>query len=75
MAQYKIEIRRVEYYSYAVVVEANNQNEAVKKVEKAWENDPSLYEKVTDNFDDTRTQFIRRGRIAEPESNYYRHIE
>lgn len=55
MAKFKVEIKRVETYSYRVIVEAENATKAKKAVEAEWNKDDYLYEKVLDSVDDTRT--------------------
>lgn len=61
MAKYKINIKRVENYSGAVIVEADSVEEAKAKVEDAWGEDNGLYEDVTDVLDDSKTEFICEG--------------
>lgn len=65
MAKFKIEIRLVEYYSNAIVVEAENLDEAVRKVEEAWNDDDYLYEKTADCLDDQSVQFSKAGLAKE----------
>jgi uncharacterized protein YgiB involved in biofilm formation len=51
--KYKVTIKRVEYYSLGVIVEAASHEAAIEKVEKEYDKDDYLYEKLTDCPDDT----------------------
>lgn len=75
MAKYRIEIHRVEYYDNAVVVEAENLDEAVKKVEAAWEEDDYLWEKTTDIMTDSDTEFRKCGEASETDDRNLYHIK
>ena len=61
MAKFRIEIFRVEYYKCGVIVEAENEDEAQKKVQEKWAEDDYLYEKLIDNIFDSETQFNKCG--------------
>jgi hypothetical protein len=46
--KWKIRINRVEYYEMDVVVEADNEKEAINSVDAEWEDSSYLYEKLTE---------------------------
>lgn len=65
MAKFKIGIKRVEIYENVVIVDADNLDEAVDKVDKAWQEDDYLYEKTTDLIADSVTEFYKNGLASE----------
>ena len=68
MSKWKIRINRVEYYEMDVVVEADNEKEAIENVDEAWQEDsPYLYEKLTDCPVDGNTFFTICGLAKENE--------
>ena len=69
MKNWVVKISRVETYSMCVVVEAENLDEAIKKVEKKWDDDDYLYEKLQDCQDDTDTKFRKLGEASENDLN------
>ena len=75
MAKWKVSIKRVEYYSTSVVVEAKDHKEAVEKVQKKWDEDLELYDEVTDTFDDASTDFYICGLASENEIKDLTNIE
>lgn len=70
MAKFRIEIFRVEYYKCGVIVEAENEDEAQKKVQEKWAEDDYLYEKTIDNIFDSETQFNKCGTPTEVDLKY-----
>lgn len=75
MAKYKFIIKRIEYYSQAVVVDAENEEGAREKLEGAWLEDDLLYEKTTDCLDDADTGFISEGPATEEDIKLLLNIE
>ena len=75
MTKFKVSIKRVEYYSGTVIVEAENAEQAKAKVEDAWQKDTALYEDVTDNIDDSVTDFTCQGEAVDKDERKYDHIE
>ena len=75
MAKYKVVIKRVEYYSLGVVVEAGSEKEAEEKVNAAWEEDNYLYEKCTDTFDDVQMDITCSGIATETDINAFKQID
>lgn len=74
MAKYKINIKCVETYNHAVVVEADSIDEAVGKVEKAWREDDYLYEETTDILDDMNVEFSGCGLASETDIKVFNEI-
>lgn len=64
MPKYLITVQRVEKSSATFAVEAPSARKAREKMEKAWEADDWVYEKTTDNFDDTSTRFSRPRKVS-----------
>ena len=75
MAKFKIDIFRTEYFRNSVVVEAADLDEAVKKVERAWEEDDYLYEKTTDMLEDADTKFYKAGLAKDIDIKYLINID
>lgn len=75
MAKWKIAITRAEYYDLDVVVEAEDLDEAIKKVQAEWKADDSLYEMVTDMMVDCRTDFWKKGLASETDIETHAIIE
>ena len=68
MKTFKVAIKRVEYYSGLLLVEAENETEAQQKAEKAWAddvNDDYIYGHVTDCMDDAETTISVEGTAGE----------
>ncbi len=63
--QHKVTINRVEKYSMTLVVEADSKEDAVAKVKGEWEKDDDLLHELTENYDDTDTQFDYAGKASE----------
>ena len=69
--EYTVTIKRVEYYSYSVIVKAKTKKEALEKLDKKWQEDDYLYEKLTDCMDDARTRFICNSPATEQDKTYF----
>ena len=55
--KYKVTIKRVEYYSLGVIVEADSADDAIKKVSKAEGECSNIGDDLTDGFDDASTDY------------------
>lgn len=75
MAKYKVVVKRVEYYSLGVVVEADSEKEAEEKVDTAWNKNDYLYEKCTDTFNDVQTDITCSGIATETDVNVFIQID
>lgn len=75
MTKYKVTIRRVEKYSYSVIVDAENPQQAKEAVEKKWDKDDRLYERVTEYADDTRTTISEGKKANEQDINRFPELE
>lgn len=75
MTKYKVTIRRVEKYSYSVIVDAENPQQAKETVEKKWDKDDRLYERVTEYADDTRTTISEGKKANEQDINRFPELE
>lgn len=74
MAKFKVRITHVEYYDYDVVVEAGDQDGAIEKVEKEWQDDDYLYEKATDCATESKTDFWKLGLATDEDTKYLMNI-
>lgn len=72
---YKVKIRRVEYYSATLLVEADDPRAAEARVDDAWQDSDALWEKVTDNADDTKTEFTCEGEATQEDVNKFDYVE
>lgn len=68
MAKFKIKVECIEIYSDTFIVEAKNLDEAVKKMEKAFGEDGSIYESVTQCMDNQEVNYYKCGK-ADDDSN------
>lgn len=75
MAKYVVKIKRVEIFQNAVVVEAEDSDAALKKVEEKWQEDDYLYEKTTDDFSDCSTDFYGCRPATEQDIKWYINID
>lgn len=55
--KYKVIIKRVEFYSLRVIVEADSAEAAIEKVKKEYDKDDYLYDKLTDCPDDVVSDY------------------
>jgi len=74
MAKFKVFIRRVEYYSMSVVVDAENIEEATAKTQKEYLEEDYLFESITDFLDDASTEFVGCGLASEQDINQFINI-
>ncbi|MBR1434007.1 MAG: hypothetical protein IJ584_02720 [Bacteroidales bacterium] len=72
--KHKLTIRRVEYYSMSVIVEADSKAEAIAILQKKWEKDDSLLYEMTEQADDTSTRFQYGGKASENDINKFPQI-
>lgn len=75
MTKYKVTIRREEKYSYRVIVNAENPQQAKEAVEKKWNRDDKLYERVTEYADDTITTISKGEEAKEEDINLFPELE
>ena len=75
MTKYKVTIRREEKYSYRVIVDAENPQHAKEAVEKKWDKDDKLYERVTEYADDTITTTSEGEEAKEEDINIFPELE
>lgn len=75
MTKYKVTIRREEKYSYRVIVDAENPQQAKEAVEKKWDRDDKLYERVTEYADDTITTISEGEEAKEEDINIFPELE
>ena len=71
MKKFKVQITRIEKFYNTVVVEAKSARDAKKKVMEQWEEDDYLYEKTTDNINDSRTSFKAVGEANDIDENKF----
>ena len=74
MAKYKVTIKRVEYYSMTIVVDAKDIDEAKAKTQDEWDNSDYLYDRLQDCVDDSSTEFIAAGVAQESDINNFPNI-
>ena len=55
--KYKVTIKRVEYYSLGVIVEADSIEAATEKVQKEYDKDDYLYDKLVACPDDVMADY------------------
>lgn len=70
--EFKVQIYRVEYFSNAILVDAESEEDAIKKAEVAWKTDDSLYEQTTDSTYDTETHFLVQEKPNDLDRKYLR---
>lgn len=76
MAKFKIGIQVIETYNMYVIVDAGNEDEAAKKVEKVWGQDSDdLYSNVTDCCDNQEVNFFKWGEASEEDIKVHDNLD
>lgn len=76
MAKFKIGIQVIETYNMYVIVDADNEDEAAKKVEKVWNQDSDdLYSNVTDCCDNQEVNFFKYGEASEEDIKVHDNLD
>lgn len=70
--EFKVQIYHVEYFTDAIIVNAESEAEALSKAEAAWKTDDSLYEQTTDMTYDTETHFLIQEKLNDIDRKYLR---